>query len=149
MSVHEEANLVLKLYDLRREDTMRTARNWFFANFHPGSVADIDAAMFSEHSAHLRMVLSYWEMAAVLCNRGAVSLELFTETNPEGFGVFAKMEPFLSDLRAKFGPQYMAQFEKVVDATPGGRERTAKSREMFQIMRERLEMGKTEAVAAS
>ena len=59
MSKHEEADLILKLYDLRREPTMRIGRDYFFRDFNPESMADISNALISEHSRHLRMVVSY------------------------------------------------------------------------------------------
>src|SRR5580658_7506285 len=100
MSKQEEAGLILKLYDLRREATMRKARDWFFRDFNPQSVADVSEAMFSaEHSGYLRMVVSYWDMAAALVNQGAISLEMFTNTNGEYIGVFSKLEPLLGQLR--------------------------------------------------
>lgn len=64
MSKQAEAELILKLYELRREETMRKARDWFVRGFNPQSVADIKEVMFSEHSGYLRMVLTYWDMAA-------------------------------------------------------------------------------------
>jgi hypothetical protein len=60
MSKQEEAGLILKLYELRREETMRKARDWFFREFNPETVADFNAAMFSPNSGYLRMVISYW-----------------------------------------------------------------------------------------
>ena len=56
---------------------MRKARDWFFLEFHPESMDDVNNAMLSEHSGHLRMVLDYWDMAAALVNHGAISRELF------------------------------------------------------------------------
>jgi hypothetical protein len=135
MSKHEEADLILKLYDLRREDTMRKARDWFMREFNPASMADINNTLFSEHSGHLRMVMSYWDMAAALVNHGAISLELFTDTNGEYYLVFAKLEPFLKDMRAAFGPQSLANLEKLIDKTPHGRERLAGAGDRIKAMR--------------
>src|SRR5450755_833566 len=70
MSKQEEAGLILKLYELRREETMRKARDWFFREFHPQTFADYNAVMFGEHSGHVRMVVTYWDMAAAMVNRG-------------------------------------------------------------------------------
>src|SRR4051812_37582786 len=92
MSKHAEAELILKLYDLRREETMRQARDWFFRDFNPETIADFNATLFGEHSGHMRMVMSYWDMAAALVNHGAISLDLFTDTNGEYIGVFSKLE---------------------------------------------------------
>jgi hypothetical protein len=138
MSKHEEANLILKLYELRREETMRKARDWYFREFHPETTADFGQIIMGEHSGHLRMVMSYWEMAAAMVNHGAISLDFFTDTNGEHLTVFAMLEPLLGELRAQFGPQMLASLEKVVDATPNGRERTAKLRERLKGVRERL-----------
>ena len=80
MSKQEEAGLILKLYELRREDTMRKARDWYFREFNPQSMADFNSVMFGEHSGHLRMVITYWDMAAALVNHGAISLEFFNES---------------------------------------------------------------------
>ena len=101
MSKHEEADLILKLYDLRREETMRKAREWYFLNFNPQSVDEVSSALFSEQSNYLRMVWTYWDMAAALVNHGAISKDLFTDTNSEHIGVFAKMELVLDDARAR------------------------------------------------
>ena len=90
MAIQDEAALILQLYDLRREETMRTARNWYSREFNPESMADIESAFFSDHSGHLRMVTSYWDMAAALVNNGAISAQLFNDTNGEHIGVFSK-----------------------------------------------------------
>ena len=138
MSKHEEADLILKLYDLRREATMRSARDWYFREFNPESITDVDREMFGEHSGHLRMVIGYWDMAAALVNHGAISLDLFADANGEHLGVFAKIEPLLSEIRAKYGPYMAVNLEKLVDATPGARERIAGFRERMTTIRAEL-----------
>ena len=145
MSIHEEADLILKLYELRREPTMRAARDWYFQHFNPETLADVNAAMFSEHSGHLRMVMSYWEMAATLVNHGAISLDLFNDTNGEHIGVFSKLEPLLGEIRAAYGPQYCVNLEKLIDATPGGREKVAGMRERFKGIRAQIEAKQAQA----
>ncbi len=117
---------------------MRKARDWYFARFHPQSLADYDDAMFGPDGAYLRMVVSYWDMAAALVNHGAISLELFNGTNGEHIGVFAKLEPFLEALRAQWGPQYLVNLEELIDATPNGRKRTSDARERTQEMRAKM-----------
>lgn len=129
MSKQDEAGLILKLYELRREEIMRKARDWYFREFNPQSIGDFSAAMFGPHSGHLRMVVTYWEMAAALVNNGAIGLEMFTEANGEHIGVFAKIEPLLGEIRAQFAAEYLIQFEKLIDATPDGRKRTEQARE--------------------
>ncbi len=138
MSMQEEAGLILKLYELRREETMREARNWYFGEFNAESMADFTSAMMGQHSGHLRMVVSYWDMAAALVNRGAISLDLFNDANGEHIGVFSKLEPILGEIRAAFAPQFAMNLEKLIDATPNGRQRSATSRERMKAMRAQM-----------
>jgi hypothetical protein len=136
MSKHEEADLILKLYELRREATMRKAREWYMLEFHPDSIEDVQQVLAGEHSPYLRMVWSYWDMAAALVKHGAISIELFSDTNGEQFGTFAKIEPFLAQLRAGFGrASFLATLEWLIDATPDGRERVATMRERLKAIR--------------
>jgi hypothetical protein len=135
MSKQAEADLILKLYELRRDDTMRKARDWCFRDFHPDSIEDVTRAYTGEHSAYLRMVSSYWDMAAAMVNYGAISQELFTETNGEYYAIFAKLEPFLKDIRAALGPYFLRNLEQLVEATPGGRERVSMIRERMKLFR--------------
>jgi hypothetical protein len=138
MSKQEEAGLILKLYELRREDTMRKARDWYFGQFHPETISDYNDALFGPYSGFMRMVISYWDMAAALVNNGAISLEMFNDTNGEHIGVFSKVEPFLSELRVQWGPQYMVNLEKLIDASPNGRARVAATRERMKGVRTKL-----------
>jgi len=138
MSKQEEAGLILKLYELRREETMRKARDWYFRDFNPNSLADFSAAMFSEHSGHLRMVVSYWDMAAALVNNGAISLELFNDSNGEHIAIFSKIEPLLGEIRAAYAPQFGANLEKLIDATPDGRKRVREARDRMKAVRAQL-----------
>ena len=107
-SKQEDANLILKLYELRREETMRQARNWFF-DFNPQSAQDIINALMGEHSAYYRMVTSYWDMAAALVKHGAISMELFNDTQGEHFAVFAQLEKLIEPARAEYGPHFRSR----------------------------------------
>jgi hypothetical protein len=138
MSKQDEAGLILKLYELRREDTIRKARDWYFREFNPQSIADFNKAMFGEHSGYLRMVVSYWDMAAALVNDGAVSLELFNASNGEHILVFSRIELVLGEVRSAYGPQFAANLEKLIDATPDGRKRAAATRERMKAIRAQL-----------
>jgi hypothetical protein len=138
MSKQEEAGLILELYTLRREETMRQARDWYFREFNPESMADFNSAMFSAHSGHLRMVVTYWDMAAALVNHGALSLELFDDCNGEHIGTFSKIEPLLGEIRAMIGPRFALNLEKLIDATPDGRKRSAMAREQMKGIRAQL-----------
>ena len=134
MPIHDEASLILKLYELRREDTMRKARDWYFREFNPQSLADFNNAMFSEHSGHLRMVMTYWDMAATLVNHGAIGTHIFSETNGEYIGVYAKLEPFLKEIRVMMSPQFLANLEKLVHSVPGDKDRVVAFRERMKMV---------------
>jgi hypothetical protein len=149
MSKQAEADLILKLYELRREATMRKARDWYFLEFNPETMADFTSAMFSEHSGHLRMVLTYWDMAAALVNHGAIDLDLFSDANNEQIGVFSKVEPFLGEVRAAYSSQFLANLEKLIDATPDGRKKTAAARERMKGVRSEIASRQTAAATRS
>jgi hypothetical protein len=130
----DDANLILKLYELRREEVMRKARDWFIW-FNPASMQDILDTFMSDKSAYYRMVTSYWEMAATLVNHGAIDEEMFNEANGEQTVVFAKIEPFLAELRTKFdSPQMLANLEKLVMRKPNAKELLVALRERFKQM---------------
>ena len=143
MSKQDEAGLILKLYELRREETMRKARDWYFRDFNPETLADFNSALFGEHSGHARMVVTYWDMAAALVNSGAIGLDLFNDCNGEHIGVFSKIEPLLPEIRGTYGPQFATQLEKLIDATPDGRKRSAEGRERMKAIRAQLSKAQT------
>lgn len=138
MSKVESADLILKLYDLRREDTMRKARDWMFS-FNPTSAEDyMNTMMNPEVGGYLRMVASYWDMAAAFVNHGAIDADLFNETAGEHIIVFAKIQPHLAALREMWqNPTAFQHLEKVVTGTPEGAERLAKTQEWLKSMAER------------
>lgn len=141
----ESANLILKLYELRREEVMRKARNWFVGEFHPASSQDIaNAAMGSETSAYYRMVTSYWEMACSLVTNGAIDEKMFNDANGEHLAVFAKIEPYMAELRQAYNnPTALQHLEQVVMNIPEAREKMAHFREMIkQIMATRSQAAK-------
>jgi hypothetical protein len=129
----KSAELIMKLYDLRRESVMREARNWFFT-FSPESVEDIQRAGMGEHSAYFRMVTSYWDMACSFVNHGAIDPDMFNDANGEHVVVYAKLQPFLEQLRAAVSPAYMQHTEKVVMAMPDIEARITRMREMMRRM---------------
>jgi hypothetical protein len=97
----DEAGLILKLYEMRRDAEFRKAREWFDTEFNPQSaqdIIDIVSGSFSE-SAYFRMVLTYWEMVAGLVNYGALSAGLVHKTNVEHLRYWAKIDPFIDELR--------------------------------------------------
>src|SRR5258705_9674053 len=134
MSKQKEADLILKLYDLRRETVMREARNWFFT-FNPASVQDFIDVLTSDKSGYYRMVISYWDMACSFVNNGAIDAQMFNDANGEHIFVYAKMEPFIPALREAMGaPQFMAHLEKTVKALPDAEERLTAVRARIQTI---------------
>ncbi len=150
MSKQEDADLILKLYDLRRESVMREARNWFFS-FNPTSIQDFVDIMFHEkHSAYYRMVVSYWEMASTLVNHGAIDEQLFNEANGEHIFVFAKIQPFIPAIKEQFKvPEYLPNFEKLISRLPNGEERLTQMRERMKEIRALREQHAAKTLAAS
>lgn len=129
MSKYKDADLILKLYDLRREKTMREARNWFFT-FNPETPQDFFDVLTSEKSGLYRMVISYWDMACSLVNNGAIDAEMFNDANGEHIFVYAKMETFIPMLREQMGnPGFLAHLEKTVKEIPNYEQRLATIRE--------------------
>jgi hypothetical protein len=130
---HESATLLLRLYELRRESTMREARNWFALEFNPSNFEELVQAVMGPHSGHYRMVTSYWDMAASFVLNGAIDEQMFNDANGEQVGVFAKVEPYLTDYRARVGnPKYLSQLEQIVLRRPGAKEQLAAMREWFR-----------------
>jgi hypothetical protein len=144
-SSYESADLLLKLYDLRREEVMRKAREWYTKEFHPQSAQDVVSALRGEHSAYFRMVTSYWEMAASFVNNGAIDWKMFMEANPgESVNVFVKVYPYLEELRSMFASKYddtqaFQHLEQVVMNMPHAEEQLAERVEQFKEARARSE----------
>jgi hypothetical protein len=131
-----DAELILKLYDLRREALMRKAREWFGGSFWPQSfeeVIKIFGNFALPENAYLRQVISYWEMAASLVLRGALNAELFNDSNGEMYFVYAKMKPFLSQLRQTMNaPEFLSKVEQLAESTPEGRARLERIQQNLQ-----------------
>lgn len=123
-----DAELILKLYDLRRETEIRKARNWWLTEFWPQSVDDIMKvanAMGSQENNWMRQVGGYWEMAAAMVLHGAINLELFLEGSISGemFFIFSKVKPFLPELREKMNaPNMFGNVEKVINSSEKGKQ---------------------------
>jgi len=149
MSKQAEADLILKLYDLRREVTMREARNWFFM-FNPTTPADIMDVLTSDKSGLYRMVISYWDMACSFVNNGAIDAQMFNDANGEHIFVYAKMEPFIPAMREQMGaPQFLAHLEKTVKALPDCEERLAAVRQRMQAIIAKFKERAAAAAAAT
>jgi hypothetical protein len=149
MSKYKDADLILKLYDLRREKTMREARNWFFT-FNPQGPQDFIDVLTSDKSGYYRMVVSYWDMACSLVNHGAIDADMFADANGEHMFVYAKLEPFIPGLREAMGaPQMLANLEKVVKETPDYEERIKTIRERMQKFAEIIQQKNAAQAAAA
>jgi hypothetical protein len=135
MSKVESADLILRLYELRREEKMRQAREWMTA-FFPESAQDIMQALVNpKTSAYFRMVTSYWDMAASFVNHGAIDEEMFSDVHGEHVLVFSKIEPFLAELRENMkNPNYLKNLETLIMKKPDAKEMLAARREMLKRM---------------
>jgi beta-xylosidase len=129
-SKYESADLLLKIYDLRREAKMREARTWWWT-FNPKSFKDIDALWASADSAKFSMVPAYWELVSALVNNGAIDKQMFLDTNGEFYFVYLKMEPYLKDMR-KEDPTFMLQMEKLIKSIPNINKTLDKMRQMMK-----------------
>jgi hypothetical protein len=112
---HEQVNLMLRLYDMRREPRLREAREWFLGQFYPTSVEDAvrQSPPASRENAFVRMVLSYWEMAASIVNRGLIDEALFFENTGEQWMVWERVKPIAAEWRAMFkNPLAFANLEE-------------------------------------
>ena len=112
---HEQAQLHLQIYEMRREARLRQGRDWFFKNY---IVENLDDAMRiaspgTENGALAMMVLSYWEQACALLNYGLLHEDLFFQTSGEFFGVWEMVKPAIPQFREKFvSKQFLANLEK-------------------------------------
>ncbi len=112
---HEQAQLHLQVYDMRREAKLRQARDWFFKNYHVETLDDAMriAAPGTETGAFTGMVLSYWEQACALLNYGLLHEDLFFETSGEFFGVWELAKVVVPQAREQFKYNgYLANLEK-------------------------------------
>jgi len=112
-----DAELILKLYELRTEAVMRQARAWIIGEFWPATAEEffvVQNDFGSQKNAWLRQVVTYWEMAASLVLHGALSADLFVDCNPEPFYILAKLAPILPEIHAK-SPTYFSKTLQLID----------------------------------
>jgi hypothetical protein len=142
-----DAELIMRLYELRREPEMRKARNWWLTAYLPDNAEDflkIAWALGSQENNWLRMVGGYWGMAASFVESGALNRELFLQPSVSGemFFMFAKVHPFIKEVREKLDdPEVFLNVEKVIKSTPWGRKRLV-------FVEKRIAMAKERAIAA-
>src|ERR1700676_4200836 len=94
-ATHEQGNLMLKLYDMRRENRLRDARDWFAANFHVKNFEDVMRVCppGTQQNTYMRMVVGYWEMVASIVNRGLIDEALFFENSGKQGGGGKRLKP--------------------------------------------------------
>jgi hypothetical protein len=125
----QDARLILELYHLRREAQMRKARHWWLVDFWPENAGDylkVEMARRTPESDWLRQVVTYWGMAASFVRHDTLSEKVFLDPSfsAEMFFVFAKVQPFLKELRQKtLNPDLMGNIEKVIMGSKTGRAR--------------------------
>jgi hypothetical protein len=140
---HEQAQLHLQVYDLRREARLRQARDWFFRNYIVNTLEDAMrlAAPGTETGAFVGMVTGYWEQACALLNYGLLHEDLFFETSGEFFAVWELLKPIIPQARERFvNTQFLANLEKVAQRYEAWSERrspghVAAMRQFMQQMR--------------
>jgi hypothetical protein len=140
----EDAKIIMRLYDLRREAEMRKARAWY-GGWWPASADDIMQVINgfgTQENAWFRQVNGYWDMAASFVLRGVLNEDLFWDCNGEMWFTLAKLQPFLKEVRQKANiPQGFVRVEKVATRTKEGRER-------LQMMLQRAEARRVAAKAS-
>ncbi|MFP5204024.1 MAG: hypothetical protein ACLGSH_01570 [Acidobacteriota bacterium] len=132
-----DAEIILKLYQLRTEPVMRKARAWMTGEFWPGTAEEFLAVAGNPkdpHNAWFRQVTTYWEMAAALVLHGAVSAELFMDCNGEGFFLLAKFAPFLDAIRERM-PGFLGKTSDLVSRYSGAAQRYEAILKRMETMR--------------
>ncbi len=134
----EDAKIIMKLYDLRREPEMRNARKWF-AGWWPNSADDVMAIIQgggTQENAWFRQVSGYWDMAASFVLRGVLNEELFCDSGGEMWFTYSKLQPFLKDIREKTGNKmFYTRIEKVATRSKDGRDRLQMFSKRAEMMR--------------
>lgn len=136
MGNQNDAMAILKLYELRRDEQMRQARQWYFTEFAPKNVSDI-VKLFRDGeraSANFRMVTSYWDTASSLVLNGAIDEKTFLDANTEHVFIYAKIQPFLAELRALINwDEYLIHLETLVLKVPNIEQKIEVRRGLFKI----------------
>ena len=112
---HEQVNLMLRLYELRREPRLRQAREWFIHEFSAATLEDLQKQCppGSEPHTNFRMMVSYWVMVAGIMNRGLIDEEFFFEQGAEQYFVWERVKPFIAEVRTRFkNPYNLAHLEE-------------------------------------
>lgn len=148
-ATHKDAELCLKLYELRRDETLRKARNYVLFQFNPTNQEEFDKIAFAfgtPEQTYCRMVWSYWEQAAATVTRGAVHGELFDDFGGEMYFMYAKFRKFIPAVRREINPHFLEHIEELANSTKERKERVERA---WKSIQERLlKPAKKEAVAS-
>jgi hypothetical protein len=147
---HEQAQLHLQVYDLRREARLRQARDWFQQNYKAETFEEaMSVAPFgSEQGIFVGMVLGYWEQACALLNYGLLNEDLFFETSGEFFGVWEALKPVVPEFREKFvDKNLLANLEKAAKRYEEWSE--LRSPGHIEAIREFMTQARTQAATAA
>jgi hypothetical protein len=141
----EDAELILKMYDLRREPVMRAARKYVVSEFWPQNYDEFKAVITgygTEPNAWFRQVLTYWNMVAAMVLRGAVNEQLFFETNTEPYFLWAKFGEYITQVRKEqIDPVFLSHLEKLT-SKPAAKKR-------IKALQERLAARRAQTAAAA
>ena len=134
----ESAQLILKLFEIRRDPALREARQWFLSDFNPVTWEECSAIIGSDRNSSFRMVVGYWDMAASLVTHGAIDTEMFRAANNEIVATFAKIQPFIEQLRGvRSNPNFCIHMETLVMGVPGAAELLELRRKQFRSAAEK------------
>jgi len=139
-----DAEIILKLYELRTEAVMRQARAWIAGEFWPATAEEFFAVLENPKDPHnpwLRQVITYWEMAAAMVLHGAVSAELFVDCNAEGFFLLAKFAPILDAIRER-NPGFLTKTTELVSRFSSAAQRYETTLKTVEARRARLGAGR-------
>ena len=126
MATAADAELILKLYELRQEEKLRKARRFLVFEFNPKTVEELRAVSRdtkSEYNPHWRQAMSFWEMAASLVLRGALDADLFLDSSVEGILIYAKFHHFHAETEKQSGNPFMGQTAVLIAKYPAAKAR--------------------------
>lgn len=135
-----DAEIILKLYQLRTEALMREARAWITGQWWPATAEEffaVSANPAHPHNAHFRQVITYWEMAAAMVLHGAVSAELFVDCNGEGFFLLAKFADLLPQIRER-NPGFLTKTSELVTRFSAATQRYETTLKMMETRRKAM-----------
>ena len=134
-----QAELILKLYELRRETVMREARSYVGGEFMPRSAGEFVEIVSAggRHTGFVLQVYGYWDMVAAFVSHGALDASLVYDTCQEMYFQYAKIQPYLAEFREKMNlPEFLISIERLVEGSEAGRRRVQTMRRNLSVMAE-------------